>query len=274
MKYIDRFQNSFITGKSCTFLIGTKCNLKCKHCFITEKYNNEEKIISKEIIDKTFEFIDSDYKIVVMGGEPLLYPNIVKYIFDKIREKGAEGHIVTNSFWSKDEKLRNFIINDIAPNAISLSVDEFHEECLPIEYVKEAINFLYGKTEIIIQAVVFEENNLVLNSTFLDKKVKELKETLDIGEREVNFLWNPLKKEGEAKKNNIGNSITLCEKGVCSINGFIIDYEGNFGVKCENSNHPRDECKLYEKNILKNDININSFYDFVKSKRYFTKESL
>lgn len=68
-----------------------RCNLKCKFC---AKGEPQDLVISKSIIDKTLDemqgvFINS---LRVSGGEPLLVPELIEYLFDKIIEK----HILIN----------------------------------------------------------------------------------------------------------------------------------------------------------------------------------
>ena len=68
-----------------------RCNLKCKFC---AKGEPQDLDISKLIIDKTLDemqgvFINS---LRVSGGEPLLVPELIEYLFDKIIEK----HILIN----------------------------------------------------------------------------------------------------------------------------------------------------------------------------------
>ena len=68
-----------------------RCNLKCKFCAKGEPQNID---ISKSIIDKTLDemqgvFINS---LRVSGGEPLLVPELIEYLFDNIIEK----HILIN----------------------------------------------------------------------------------------------------------------------------------------------------------------------------------
>lgn len=68
-----------------------RCNLKCKFC---AKGEPQDLDMSKSIIDKTLDemqgvFINS---LRVSGGEPLLVPELIEYLLDKIIEK----HILIN----------------------------------------------------------------------------------------------------------------------------------------------------------------------------------
>ncbi len=73
---------------SASFLIAEDCNLACKYCFELNKRNKT--IMSKEVAKKGLEFLcenalkneDNEFHAMLFGGEPLLAPDIIKYIFD------------------------------------------------------------------------------------------------------------------------------------------------------------------------------------------------
>ena len=68
-----------------------RCNLKCKFC---AKGEPQDLDISKLIIDKTLDEMHGVFinTLRVSGGEPLLVPELIIYLFDKIIEK----HILIN----------------------------------------------------------------------------------------------------------------------------------------------------------------------------------
>ena len=68
-----------------------RCNLKCRFC---AKGEPQDLVISKSIIDKTLDEMQGVFinTLRVSGGEPLLVPELIIYLFEKIREK----HILIN----------------------------------------------------------------------------------------------------------------------------------------------------------------------------------
>lgn len=68
-----------------------RCNLKCKFC---AKGEPQDLDISKSIIDKTLDEVQGVFinSLRVSGGEPLLVPELIEYLLDKIIEK----HILVN----------------------------------------------------------------------------------------------------------------------------------------------------------------------------------
>lgn len=69
-----------------------RCNMNCRFC---GKGQAENLDISKEIIDKTLDEMEGVYleSLRISGGEPLLVPNLICYLFEKINEK----HIYVNN---------------------------------------------------------------------------------------------------------------------------------------------------------------------------------
>lgn len=63
-----------------------RCNMNCKFCGKGQAQNID---ISKEIIDKTLDEMEGVYieTLRISGGEPLLVPDLICYLIDKIIEK-------------------------------------------------------------------------------------------------------------------------------------------------------------------------------------------
>ncbi len=124
------------------FVITMACTGKCKHCSEGE-HSGFCGHLDTEKCTELIKQICSEYKIkslMTFGGEPLLFPETVFEIHKTAREEGiAARQIITNGFFSKDE---NKILEvaekliECGVNEILLSVDAFHQETIPIEYVK------------------------------------------------------------------------------------------------------------------------------------------
>lgn len=86
------------------------CNLKCPHCM---RYEPEESmkayrgsVISTEIIDALFERYRRIEQLLLTGGEPLLHPEMITYIIDKLIEKQVyteQIQIITNGTIASEE---------------------------------------------------------------------------------------------------------------------------------------------------------------------------
>jgi hypothetical protein len=120
--YYNKYNKNY---KEIMISVTNKCNIKCKHCNANSSPENDD-VIKNEIIDMIFEQLDSSFGISIFGGEAMLFPEKVFYIAKKCREKNIIFNINTNGFWGKDKKILNFIKNEIKPNLINISLDEFH----------------------------------------------------------------------------------------------------------------------------------------------------
>lgn len=97
------FIRSNILGRTMMIALTSKCQCSCRHCGITKVPQSKQKELSSQEI---FALIDNASKfnvraITFSGGEPLLVPNLLKYI-----EKGKKQHLIvtldTNGFLLKE----------------------------------------------------------------------------------------------------------------------------------------------------------------------------
>ncbi|MEM2089923.1 MAG: HAD hydrolase-like protein [Candidatus Pacearchaeota archaeon] len=110
------------------FIILTKnCNFRCKYCFV----NKAKETLSQDKIDELISIMEGfdtkkNCKIFIYGGEPLLYPHLVKKIITKIRNgkkfKNCNITICTNGSLYSDH-LADFLKEKKVYLSISLDGD-------------------------------------------------------------------------------------------------------------------------------------------------------
>lgn len=123
------------------FVVTMACTGKCKHCSQGEHKSSEniDKGLSSDAVRKiTAEYhIDS---VMTFGGEPLLYADTVCEIHKAATQMNIpKRQLITNGYFSKDYdkiKLTADRLTESGVNEILLSVDAFHQETIPLEYVK------------------------------------------------------------------------------------------------------------------------------------------
>lgn len=118
--------------------ITTSCNFKCQYCYEEEDRNKLEtqKTLSKKEIDDTlYKIIEREPKdrqtiIIIFGGEPLLYPELVEYTIMKalsIKQKTAFDIITNGSLVIKHldklEKWKQYCNNNGSFFGIEISHD-------------------------------------------------------------------------------------------------------------------------------------------------------
>lgn len=127
------------------FVVTMACTGKCKHCSQGEHTGNDR--IDKAMASDAVRKIAKEYKIesvMTFGGEPLLCCETVCEIHKAAREMNIpQRQLITNGYFSKDfEKIKNVAqkITESGVNEILLSVDAFHQETIPLEFVKAFAN--------------------------------------------------------------------------------------------------------------------------------------
>ena len=124
------------------FVVTMACTGRCKHCSQGEHKSSEkiDKVLAADAVRK----IAAEYDIksvMTFGGEPLLCPETVCEIHKAAKEMNIpKRQLITNGYFSKDyDRIKQVAkkITEIGVNEILLSVDAFHQETIPLEYVIE-----------------------------------------------------------------------------------------------------------------------------------------
>lgn len=95
----------------CEFELTLKCNLRCKHCYISAGVPSKNEITLKEIefvLDDLKEFHKKDMcgkRIVLTGGEPFIRKDILE-IIDAITKHGFNILINSNGLLISDEQIK------------------------------------------------------------------------------------------------------------------------------------------------------------------------
>ena len=143
--------NRYLTVRRIEFVITYLCNSKCRHCQLGEEEERRsspshiDQDVAVEIVGK----IGRQYKpesVMTFGGEPLLYPEIVCSIHKEAMQVGIPVRdVITNGFWSRKAGEIEAIADNLAKSGVtevSISVDVFHQEFVPLEIVKKAAESL------------------------------------------------------------------------------------------------------------------------------------
>ena len=107
-------------------MLTNKCNFHCGHCMVNSSYDGE--IASSSVIDKFIEMcsIWQPNHIYLLGGEVLLFPDIVENIVNSIKDFSGEIVIFSNgSFLMNDEMVKRV---ESMPVTIRISDDRFHRK--------------------------------------------------------------------------------------------------------------------------------------------------
>jgi MoaA/NifB/PqqE/SkfB family radical SAM enzyme len=133
------------------FIVTYLCNSKCSHCQLGEEEKGK-RFPSHVDKDKAVEIIRkvgrtyAPKSIMTFGGESLLYPEIVCAIHEQAKKVGIPIRVViTNGLWATKARKIQEIAHNLAKsgvNEVSISVDGFHQEFIPLNIVKKAAKSL------------------------------------------------------------------------------------------------------------------------------------
>lgn len=120
-----------------------KCPIKCKYCGVNAGPHRKEKMslkMIKRLIDET-NFIGTVEVVVFTGGEPFLLGEDLYKAVEYASKLGFLTRIVTNAFWATTRDQALHVINrlkDSGLTELNYSCDDFHQEFIPIERIKNA----------------------------------------------------------------------------------------------------------------------------------------
>ncbi len=124
------------------FVVTMACSGKCKHCSEGDHSGYSGHLDTYKCTELIRQ-VCAEYDIkslMTFGGEPLLFPEVVFEIHKTAKEMNIPARqIITNGYFSKDEKRINEVAEKLIEsgvNDILLSVDAFHQETIPLKYVK------------------------------------------------------------------------------------------------------------------------------------------
>jgi MoaA/NifB/PqqE/SkfB family radical SAM enzyme len=238
------------------FLLTFKCPAECQHCSYKAGPKRSGCIKPKDAKRYLEELtkIQPLKSIWVHGGEPFLYFDCLEHLIKEAKKLDITRiGVITNSFWAKNEKITKRKLErlqDVGLTSLTLSFDFFHQEFIPLEYVKNALK----------SAVNIEFEDIFVDSYFVgdinsenyfNQFTKKNLEKLDEIEG-VEFHRLPMRVEGRgielAEHINLKNDIP---SGNCPLPFWIegnlenpdtieIDFEGNVtlcpGISIGNTN--------------------------------------
>ena len=140
--------------------ITRNCNMKCNYCNI--QYNEKDELSLdewKKAVDIIKDLGVQD--IVLLGGEPTLYPHITELVHYITKEKGMNCNLTTNAFKNRDKVVE---ILEAGLTNIGVSVDNLN--------IKDSISPLKAKNglDLIDYLISLNRNYSIVNYTVLNKK--------------------------------------------------------------------------------------------------------
>lgn len=143
------------------------CNLQCRHC--APECGPHSKAawdvpLLKQCISDASKLDNLEKIIHFAGGEPFLYFDSMLELAKHATQCGFSISVVTNGFWSRNVAKGKQWISSLKEAGLyraELSTDQFHQEHLPIEHVKNAISILKeNNIEIVLRIITTKKHTV------------------------------------------------------------------------------------------------------------------
>lgn len=211
-----------------------KCNAKCDMCCFSCNPDNNL-VLGKasifSVIDQAKE-ISTFNKVAFSGGEPFLFLELLEDSIKYAKTKGFTISCISNGFWGNDKEEVEKILLKLKQAGLSelrLSYDQFHEEYIPFENIKNII---------VVSKVIGLACYLGIGVTKSSKKASYYIDELGCDGFHTSIQYYPYLPVGEALKNTSAEDYySVCNKRglYCTYgNMLLVLYDGNVYPCCSN----------------------------------------
>jgi hypothetical protein len=142
MKLEDIIRLSFGFHRVLYISLTQKCPIRCRHCFVESEPARNEHI---DIADfrRWMDGITAHEKLKVVifsGGEPFNHPRALRYGLEACARAGLYSIVSTSAFWATSVANAGKLLDAYLPfNCLWISTDVFHEEFVPLRYLRHAV---------------------------------------------------------------------------------------------------------------------------------------
>ena len=141
--------NKYVNLNRVEYIVTYQCSSKCVHCHVGDGNSRSPQHIAVDFAVHLLREVGQRYaldSVMTFGGEPLLYPEVVCAIHQTAKALNIpKRQVITNGYWTKNAAETKAIAELLAGsgvNDVSLSVDAFHQEHVPLARVKQTVTAL------------------------------------------------------------------------------------------------------------------------------------
>ncbi len=147
-------------------MLTEQCTALCRHCWFESgpsKSNTMTILDAENYIHQANEFSTLEW-ISFTGGEPFLLPDILVKLITSASSLGLKTECVTNGFWAKTEQIARSQLRQLKTaglDVINLSVDDFHQEFISLNNIRNCFNAAkHLDLKIVIMCVLSKSSKL------------------------------------------------------------------------------------------------------------------
>jgi hypothetical protein len=142
--------SAYLTVNRIEFVVTYRCNAHCIHCQVDdETHRTRPAAIDADLAAQIVRRVCEVYEprsVMTFGGEPLLYPDVVCAVHAAAAECGIPHRdVITNAGVPRPADTARALAQRLAVsgvNRISISVDGFHREHVPVEIVERNVGYM------------------------------------------------------------------------------------------------------------------------------------
>lgn len=124
------------------FSITSRCPLKCRHCMVAQN-DIIPKDMAVEDLLRFLQEVSETHRIrfvTITGGEPFIVFDTLKEAIIYADSLGLITNVVTSAYWAHNHQVAYEILKQLPKlQYIAISTDEFHQEYVPLHYVRNAV---------------------------------------------------------------------------------------------------------------------------------------
>jgi MoaA/NifB/PqqE/SkfB family radical SAM enzyme len=134
---------------SLTLLTTFKCNFACQHCGYRSNPGRTEVLdveVAKRVIREACAH-ETMRMVAFTGGEPFLYPQMLRELVVYCESLGLDSAVVTNSFWATSPEKARAALEELAAHRLvdfTTSFDWFHLEFTSADRIRHAVHAALG----------------------------------------------------------------------------------------------------------------------------------
>ena len=166
-------------------IVTRRCNLSCGYC---SEYDNFSEPVPSDELKRRIDALHRLHavNITMLGGEPLLHPNIAELVAYAGRRSNTS--VVTNGFLLRNQVIES--LNFAGLNNLTVSIDTLHAD--PTRYIQKSLRSLRTRLERLQRLARFDVHvTAVLCESSRDEFVQLISEVEQFGFRmSVNLIHN------------------------------------------------------------------------------------
>lgn len=209
------------------------CPLKCKHCSVFAAPRRLERMPIELILKILRDFAKPGQErlVVLTGGEPFALPHLLNQTLEEIQSLNLYNHVITSGHWATTlDSAKQVLLSMPAISLMTVSADSYHEEFVPLEYVRNAVLAAYELKRNVLLSIAIERGK----TDYVDR-IRQL-----VGQRVWDHIEHdvlPIMPTGRARNYNIGwfdTSAAPLPPGACELLGTpVVVHDGNVSCCCQ-----------------------------------------